>query len=179
MEILKLINNDITIDPHVLNIKQFADIWNSDTSKDKKEAKKKLSCIYFFCKPNSIYSRYDPKEREEEIAKDVLENTKFTKDIKEGIEKYNTFKTVNELLLESQLSALNKSVAYYDNVDYTERDDKGKPVYIIKEVHASIKESKGITATIKDLIEQLKKEQESTSTIRGGAELGMFEESYD
>ena len=174
MELLIMVNNEVIPNPHVLQIKEFAAIWNSDKSKDKEEAKRKLSCIVLFCKSNSIYSRYNPEEREVEVAKDVLGTNKFSKDITLAIAKYNSFKTVTELYLESQINAMNKSLDYYNNVDYTERDDKGQPVYKIKEVQSSMKESKGIIATIKDLQEQLKKEQEGESDVRGGVQVGQF-----
>jgi len=179
MKLFTLSSNYPIISPEALLIDDFAKIWNRDKTKDKSVATKELAYVYFLSDYKSIYNTYPSEIKEERIIEDVFKG-KFKPDklVLTAIDKYNELhNTFNMRFLKSARYAAEKSMEYYNNVDYTEKDPKGNFVYKIKEVNASIKDCSGILDALDKLIDKVSKEQQlQEAKQRGGGEGGFFEQ---
>lgn len=179
MKIFELQSNYPIITAEALLISAFGAVWNRDKTKDKSVATKELAYVYFKTHYKSIYNNYPEEIREEKIIEDVFKE-KYTPDklVLEAVEKHielqNTF---NMRFLKSARGAAEKTMKYFDTVDYSERDDKGNFVYKVKEVTAAIKDCAGIIDTLDKLMEKVSKEQQiKESKQRGSGTGGYFEE---
>jgi len=178
MKLFTLANNYPIISPEALLITDFANIWNRDKTKDKSVATKELAYVYFLCDYKSIYNTYPSEIKEERIIEDVFKGKyKPDKLVLVAIDKFKELNnTFNMRFLQSARRALEESMAYYNNVDYTLKDTKGKFIYNIKEVTNSIKDCSGVLDTLDKLIDKVSKEQQlKESKQRGGGEGGFFE----
>lgn len=179
MKLFTLANNYPVITPEALMIDSFANIWNRDKTKDKSVATKELAYVYFLCDYKSIYNTYPDEIKEEKIIEDIFKNKyKPDKNVLLAIDKYNELQdSFNMRFLKSAKSAAEKNMQYFNNVDYSERDVKGNPVYKIKEVQAALKDCSGVIDTLDKLIEKVSKEQAlMDSRIKGGGEVSFFED---
>ena len=89
---------------------------------------------------------------------------------------YKQFKPVSALLLEDTRVAVDKLRQLLRNIDLTEVDDKGKPIYTLNTVTATIKQ---IPSLVKDLDEAEKaiaKEIMESDKVRGAQEKSMYED---
>jgi len=141
MKLLKYEGYNITFEPELLTIKVFKDLYKRDKSKDKSRFIQELGYIYFMEDPRSDYQYLtDIKDRakaiiEGEGLKDWSEDTM----LKEAMEYYASFKTTSALLLEDTRIAVDKLREMLRNIDLTAVDDKGKPIYTLNIVTATIK----------------------------------------
>lgn len=179
MGLFDLIDNKIVLDPEKIAVPEFLVIWNDDKSKDKVKAEKLLTYIYFLCDYNSPYAIYPENEREAILIQDYMQG--YKKEIKksnvqQAIEKYKSFQqTTSMKLLEAAKVACNKLSDYFHQIDFTELDDDGKPIYNAKDVALNLKSIGGIIESLNKTTEQVKKEITSSSKIRGGGEAGEYE----
>ena len=79
-------------------------------------------------------------------------------------------------LLKAAMSSVDTVIYYLENVDVNERNPlDGKPIFKTKDLIAEIKGSRDLIASLQELETQVKKELESDSGLRGGAEAGLFD----
>jgi hypothetical protein len=78
MRIFDLKDNEITVSPEVLSILVFKDIWDSDKSKNKKNAYNDFKYIYHICDFNSPYNNYSEKKREEAVKEEIIGEKTYT-----------------------------------------------------------------------------------------------------
>ena len=172
----------VTISEEAILLKPFKAIWNRDKTKTKDRALSELSFIYFFCDPRSDYQYLvEDTNRLEEIKKGtgMPSNWKPDKLIDEAIEFYNKFKPTSALLLEDTRYAVDKLRKLLRDINLEEKDDKGKPIYTLNTITATIKQ---IPSLIKDLDEAertLSSEMQQKGKMRGQGEKTIFEDSLD
>ena len=160
-------------------LKPFKEIWNRDKSKNKDKALQELGYIYFMCDPRSDYQYIvDEEDRAKAIKEGEGIDSKWKPDNKVimAMEFYKTFKPVSALLLEDTRVAVDKLRQLLRNIDLTEVDDKGKPIYTLNTVTATIKQ---IPSLVKDLDEAEKaiaKEIMESDKVRGAQEKSMYED---
>lgn len=160
-------------------LKPFKEIWNRDKSKNKDKALQELAYVYFMCDPRSDYQYIvDEEERAKAIKEGEGIDSKWKPDNKVimAMEFYKTFKPVSALLLEDTRVAVDKLRQLLRNIDLTEVDDKGKPIYTLNTVTATIKQ---IPSLVKDLDEAEKaiaKEIMESDKVRGAQEKSMYED---
>ena len=160
-------------------LKPFKEIWNRDKSKNKDKASQELGYIYFMCDPRSDYQYIvDEEDRAKAIKEGEGIDSKWKPDNKVimAMEFYKTFKPVSALLLEDTRVAVDKLRQLLRNIDLTEVDDKGKPIYTLNTVTATIKQ---IPSLVKDLDEAEKaiaKEIMESDKVRGAQEKSMYED---
>ena len=160
-------------------LKPFKEIWNRDKSKNKDKALQELGYIYFMCDPRSDYQYIvDEEDRAKTIKEGEGIDSKWKPDSKviEAMKFYKTFKPVSALLLEDTRVAVDKLRQLLRNIDLTEVDDKGKPIYTLNTVTATIKQ---IPSLVKDLDEAEKaiaKEIMESDKVRGAQEKSMYED---
>ena len=160
-------------------LKPFKELWNRDKSKSKDKALQELGYIYFMCDPRSDYQYIvDEEDRAKAIKEGEGIDSKWKPDNKvlEAMEFYKQFKPVSALLLEDTRVAVDKLRQLLRNIDLTEVDDKGKPIYTLNTVTATIKQ---IPSLVKDLDEAEKaiaKEIMESDKVRGAQEKSMYED---
>lgn len=171
--------NKVEVNPAALQIKEFKEVWNRCKDKDKESAIKELSYVYFLADYKSVYLSVAPEEREQVIIEDLFEDKywKPDKEVQEAIRKYQELQVTPSMrFLDSQISALEKSIGYFKSIDYKEKDAKGKPVYSISEVTRSMKDAAGVLDSLEKIQQRVKQELDIKGKIRGSGELGLYEE---
>lgn len=92
------------------------------------------------------------------------------------MEFYKTFKPASALLLEDTRVAVDKLRTLLREIDLGAVDDKGKPIYTLNTITATIKQ---IPALVKDLNEAeaaIAKEISQSNKVRGAQEKAMYED---
>lgn len=179
MKLFELQSGKPIITLEALLIPEFKKLYDRDKTKDKSKVFKELSYIYFKTDYKSLYLSYEEDMREELLVKDFIgeKGWKPDKDIILAINKYKDFqKTPSIGFLEDAMMAVNATRKYFREVDYSERDIKGNPVYKVKEVTASLKDCEGVLNTLEKLKKKIEIEQQlSDNKARGGGAGGHFE----
>lgn len=173
MDLLELEGGlNVRISPHALQIKEFAAIA-ADYHKD--IAYKLLAYIYFMEHPRSNYIVYDADLKEQNVLRDLgLTATDITNKIMMARMIYrNLIRTRSSELLASARIAVDRMNTFFNNVDFSERDHDGKPVYNPSTVMSSLTRVGTLVNSLKQLEEQVNAEMEA-STIRGGAKVSKY-----
>jgi len=175
MEILDLKGTTVTIHPAALQVPCFKKLWSNDKSKLKTKALQQLSYIYFVADYKSDFSDIiDEQERKSEVSK--LFEVEETPLITECIEFYKERQqTISMHLLQAAKLGVNKIKQYIETVDLTEIDDKGKPVHDVSKLNMIIARLGDTIEGIRKLEEIVAKETEDNTRMRGGGEIGYFE----
>ncbi len=179
----ELKDHKLVLDPNVLSLPWFKEIWNMDKSKEKEVAIHQLTYIFYLVDYKSPYFRYPEVQRRENILRDIIKDPKFkeSKEMKEAIEKYKEFlKTPSRGLLESAKNTVHKIEKYLNDVDLnkTKTDAQGNelPYYDLTAIQKSIAQLGPILDSIHDLEEKVKKENSNAGNRRGGEATSMFED---
>lgn len=170
----ELIDYIVKINPSALNIPEFNDIWKRDKSKSKNVAYAELSYVYYLCDYKSEYRNYSYDERKEKVFNDhcrnqISEDWKPDAKVNAAIEKYEEMQTTPSLrflsAVESQLDKIS------DFLNGTAADDD-----TIKTIVDSIDKANKIILQLPKLKEAVKKEVSEAEKIRGGGDIGMYED---
>lgn len=179
MKLFKYEGYKIVIEPEALLLTPFKKIYQRDRSVNKQAALQELAFIYFYCDTRSDYQYLtDDAVRLQAIKEGEGFSDKWKPDklILEAIKFYNGFKSTSALLLEDTRFAVNKLRDLLRNIDLEEKDDKGKPIYSLNIITATIKQ---VPSLIKDLDEAEKaiaKELASNGKMRGQGEKTLLED---
>ncbi|MBQ9391971.1 MAG: hypothetical protein IJU02_07250 [Lachnospiraceae bacterium] len=139
-------------------------------------ALQELSFIYFMGDPRSDYQYIvDEEEREKEVAKGLGMPATWKKDkvVQKALDFYNSFKPASAGLLEDTRVAVNKLRELLRNIDLGAEDDKGRPIYTLNTVTATIKQIPGLVKDLdeaertlaKDIIEQARARGSQTKAL--------------
>ncbi len=168
MKLFDLINNRITIEPEILNIPPFKDIWDRDKSKTKETAYRELCYIYYISDYKSPYNAYPPDIREIEIKKDYLKDLEWKEDtlVKQAKKKYDELQESPTLrLLKSARLGCEKLEAYFVKMGPAD------PNYV-----RNLKEIGNIVKSLDILEEKVKKDKTGNEKIRGGGVKSSYED---
>lgn len=182
MNLLELDNNDeVSISPYALSIPAFQEVWERDRTESKNRARKELTYIYFVADFRSNLIIYGEQERHQE-AKEMIfgdEDPEWEPDesVKAAIEAYRSVqRTPSMEILESFMGAAYRLKEFFDNVDFQERDKNGKPVHDVKKVMQAMSSSHDLIQNLTKMQEQVKREIQEGSRVRGGGETSIFED---
>ncbi len=179
MKLFKFEGYKITISEEALLLKPFKAIWKRDKSVSKDKAMSELGFIYFFCDARSDYQYIvDDEARKESIKEGEGLSKTWEPDelILEAIEFYKTFKPTSALLLEDTRYAVEKLRKLLREIDLNALDDKGKPIYTLNTITATIKQ---IPSLVKDLDEaerSIAKELAQSDKVRGAQTKSIYED---
>ena len=179
MNLFELIDHSVVISPQALGIKEFKALWDRDKKKDKRRAIGELSYVFFICDYKSVYRKYSAGERHNLILEDVsLPDTWEVDDkVKEAVDKYLELHYTSSMrMLDATEAACEKLRQYFETVDLTAVDDHGKPIHNAKDLRANIEAIPKIIQAMKKIREEVEKELSESSYIRGGGEIGIFED---
>lgn len=179
MKLFKYEGYKITISEEALLLKPFKNIWKRDKSHNKETALRELGFVYFFCDVRSDYQYIvDEEARMASIKEGEGIPEDWTPDsvVLEAMKFYNTFKTTSALLLEDTRFAVDKLRRALREIDITQTDDKGRPIYTLNTITATIKQ---VPALVKDLDEAEKsiaKEILQSDKVRGAQTKSIYED---
>lgn len=172
--LIELSNNNLSIQPEALLIKEFKTLWDRDKSKGKDKALKDLAYIYYSTDFQSIYRNYHPDTRDSKIKLDIYNDREYSVDlaIVEAQNKYKELQTTlsMELLSDAEIG-IDKLRIYFQNVDFA-ADEEGKAAKIFI---ANVKQLGELVKGLKLLREEVEKELVDQMQLRGGSTIGKRE----
>lgn len=179
MKLLKYEGFNITFEPELLTLKVFKKLHQRDKTKDKNKFIQELGFIYFFADPRSDY-QYITDEDDRISA--IIEGQGLPKDwsidklLQEAIDYYKTFSPTSALLLEDTRVAVDKLRVMLRNINLEDTDDRGKPIYTLNTVVATIKQVPSLVKDLDEAERAIAKEIIQNDKVRGSAEKAMYED---
>lgn len=183
MKLFKFEEYRLKISEEALAIKAFRDIWERDTSKTKGKAIQELSYIYFFCDPRSDYMFLVDEEtrslkiKEQEGLDPSWEPDKLIQSAME-VYKYLTTST-GTLLLQDTRELIDKMRTQLKEIDLSKTDERGKPIYTLNMITATIKLIPGLLKDLSEAEKAVNAEVEEASEARGDAVKHLFEDGFN
>ena len=92
---------------------------------------------------------------------------------------YNSFKPTSAFLLEDTRYAVDKLRKLLRDIDLTKTDDKGKPIYTLNTITATIKQVPSLVKDLDDAERAISKESIVTGKMRGQGEKTIFEDTLN
>lgn len=182
MKLFKYEGYKVVISEEAFALKVFRQIWNRDRSVNKDKAIMELGYVYFMTDPRSDYQYIvDADERSKAIieGEGLPSNWKPDKVITEAMEFYSRFKPTAALLLEDTRYAVDKLRKLLREIDLNQLDDKGKPIYTLNSITATIKQVPSLAKDLDEAEKSLASEMRSEGKMRGQGEKTIFEDNLD
>lgn len=174
MKLLKYEGYKVVIEPELLTLKPFKQIWTRDRTVNKDRALAEIAFIYFMADPRSDYQYLvDEKERMEAIKEGEGLPPKWQPDriVTEAMDFYMSFKPISALLLEDTRFMVDK---YRKRLKAQEFDDL--EIKDLKEVGALIKQIPPLVKDLDEAEKALNSEMKSSGKMRGSGEKTIFED---
>lgn len=174
MKLLKYEGYKVVIEPELLTLKPFKQIWTRDKTVNKDKALAEIAFIYFMTDPRSDYQYLvDDKERMEAIKEGEGLPPKWEPDriVTEAMEFYKSFKPISALLLEDTRFMVDK---YRKRLKAQEFD--GLEVKELKELGALIKQIPSLVKDLDEAEKTLTSEMRNAGKMRGQGEKTIFED---
>lgn len=179
MKLFKYEGYKITISEEALLLKPFKAIWKRDKSANKEKALSELGFIYFFCDIRSDYQYIvDEEVRMASIKEGEGMPDDWTPDniVLEAMQFYNTFKSTSALLLEDTRYAVDKLRKVLREIDITQTDDRGKPIYTLNTITATIKQVPSLVKDLDEAEKAIAKEIAQSDKVRGAQSKSIYED---
>ena len=177
MKLLKYEGYKVVIEPELLTLKPFKQIWTRDKTVNKDKALAEIAFIYFMTDPRSDYQYLvDDKERMEAIKEGEGLPPKWQPDkiVTEAMNFYMSFKPISALLLEDTRFMVDK---YRKRLKAQEFDDL--EIKDLKEVGALIKQIPPLVKDLDEAEKALNSEMKSSGKMRGQGEKSLMDDSLD
>lgn len=182
MKLFKYEGYKVVISEEAFALKVFRQIWNRDRSINKDKAIMELGYIYFMVDPRSDYQYLvDEEERSKAIieGEGLPSNWKPDKVVTEAMQFYSRFKPTAALLLEDTRVAVEKLRKLLRDINLEDTDDKGRPLYTLNTITATIKQVPGLAKDLDEAEKALASEMRSEGKMRGQGEKTIFEDNLD
>ncbi len=169
----------VSVDPEALLLAPFKAIYDRDKRKDKSMAMQELAYIYFMSDPRSDYQYLvDEEVRSDEITKGLGMPKGWKEDavVKRARVFYESFKPASAGLLEDTKIAVNKLRHLLRNIDLEETDDKGRPVYTLNTITATIKQIPGLVKDLDEAERALSRDIMQEAKARGSQSKSLLED---
>lgn len=179
MKLFKYEGYKITISEEALLLKPFKAIWKRDKSLNKEKALSELGFIYFFCDIRSDYQYIvDEESRMASIKEGEGMPEDWTPDsvVLEAMQFYSTFKPTSALLLEDTRCAVDKLRKLLREIDLAQTDDKGKPIYTLNTITATIKQVPSLVKDLDEAERSVAKEIAQSDKVRGAQSKSIYED---
>lgn len=170
---------EVTVEPEALMLVPFKAVYSRDKHRDKSMAKQELAYIYFMGDPRSDYQYLvDPEVRSQEIIKGLgmPENWKPDKVVAGALAFYESFKPISAGLLEDTRYVVEKLRQELRDMDFNERDDKGKPVHTLQSITATLKQIPGLAKDLDEAERTLSKDIIAEAKARGSQSKSLLED---
>lgn len=179
IRLFKFEGYQVTVEPEAIMLAPFKAIWDRDKSKTKSTAQQELAFIYFMDDPRSDYQYIvDEEERAKEVKQGLGMPEKWTADkvVDRARAFYNSFKPASAGLLEDTKVAVNKLRKLLRDINLEDKDDKGKPVYTLNTITATIKQIPGLVKDLDEAERTLSKDIIEESKARGSQSKSLYED---
>ena len=179
MKLFKYEGYKITISEEALLLKPFKTIWKRDRSQNKEKALAELGFIYFFCDIRSDYQYIVDEETRKESIKEgegLPADWQPDEAVLEAMNFYNTFKPTSALLLEDTRFAVDKLRKLLREIDLNQTDDKGKPIYTLNTITATIKQVPALVRDLDEAERSIAKEIAQNDKARGSQTKSIYED---
>lgn len=179
MKLLKYEGYDLTFEPEILTLKVFKKLFMRDKTKDKSKFLQELGYIYFMLDPRSDYMYItDEDERSKAIitGEGLSDTWKVDSILQDAMDYYKSFRPTSALLLEDTRVAVDKLREALRSINITETDDKGRPIYTLNTIVATIKQVPSLVKDLDDAERAISKEIVQNDKIRGSVEKTMYED---
>lgn len=170
---------EVTVEPEALMLAPFKAVYGRDKHRDKSMAKQELAYIYFMGDPRSDYQYLvDSEVRSQEIIKGLgmPENWKPDKVVARALAFYESFKPISAGLLEDTRYVVEKLRQELRDMDFNERDDKGKPVHTLQSITATLKQIPGLAKDLDEAERTLSKDIIAEAKARGSQSKSLLED---
>jgi len=171
-------NFEVVVRPQALTIEVFKKVMDKYT--DRNIGLAELSYIVFLCHPKSDYADIrNEEERTAAILMSIVHGNKIVVDkvTKDAINFYRErSNTPLTLFLDSLLNALDETANYFNNVNYLDENKRGDLKYDPKKVIDAAATSPKLINSIRELQNQIRKEQELEQGVRGSGQKGVYED---
>lgn len=181
LKLFKFEDFEVKVEPEIWLLEPFKKILKNN-KKNPNSAKNDIAFIYFFADPRSDYQYIIDKSSRIEAIKQGLglpESWKPNKDIEEAIKFYESFKPVSAMLLEDTRVAVDKLRKALKEIDFSQMDDKGKPIYPLNTLTSTIKLIPTLVKDLNEAEKTLNSEIRSNAKMRGGQEKKIFEDGIN
>lgn len=182
MKLFKYEGYRVVISEEAMMLKPFKKLWDRDNSPNKNKALNELAFIYFYTDPRSDYQYITiPEDRIKAIkeGEGLPDTWKPDKDVLKAIDFYDSFKPMSALLLDDSRKMINKLREYISNIDFNEKDDKGKPIYTMNSITSTIKQIPELTKTLNEAERMVNQEMLEAAKARGSVELTILDTDLD
>lgn len=182
MKLFKYEGYRVVISEEAMMLKPFKKIWDRDKHDDKRDALNELAFIYFFADPRSDYQYITiPEDRIRAIkeGEGLPDKWEPDKDLLKAVEFYDSFKPMSALLLDDSRKMINKLRDYINDIDFNEKDDKGRPVYTMSSITSTIKQIPELTKTLNEAERLVNQEMLEAAKARGSVELTILDTDLD
>ena len=182
MKLFKYEGYKVVISEEAFALKVFRQIWNRDRSVNKDKAIMVLGYVYFMTDPRSDYQYLvDEEERSKAIieGEGLPNNWKPDKIVTEAMQFYSRFKPTAALLLEDTRVAVEKLRKLLRDINLQDTDDKGRPLYTLNTITATIKQVPSLAKDLDEAERALSSEMRNEGKMRGQGEKTIFEDSLD
>ena len=179
MKLLKYEGYNLTFEPEILTLKVFKKLFTRDKTKDKSKFLQELGYIYFKLDPRSDYMYItDEDERSKAIiiGEGLSDTWKVDSILQDAMDYYKSFRPTSALLLEDTRVAVDKLREALRSINITETDDKGRPIYTLNTIVATIKQVPSLVKDLDDAERAISKEIVQNDKIRGSVEKAMYED---
>lgn len=179
MKLLKYEGYNLTFEPEILTLKVFKRLFTRDKTKDKSKFLQELGYIYFMLDPRSDYMYItDEDERSKAIiiGEGLSDTWKVDSILQDAMDYYKSFRPTSALLLEDTRVAVDKLREALRSINITETDDKGRPIYTLNTIVATIKQVPSLVKDLDDAERAISKEIVQSDKIRGSVEKTMYED---
>lgn len=182
MKLFKYEGYKVVISEEAFALKVFRQIWNRDRSVNKDKAIMELGYVYFMIDPRSDYQYLvDEEERSKAIieGEGLPNNWKPDKVVTEAMQFYSRFKPTAALLLEDTRVAVEKLRKLLRDINLQDTDDKGRPLYTLNTITATIKQVPSLAKDLDEAERALSSEMRNEGKMRGQGAKTIFEDSLD
>ena len=174
MKILDLDQNKkIIISPEALGLTFFKVLWSRDKTKDKENAYRDIQYVYYFSDLNSPFFKNPPDQRDGLIKEYVFGDTsyKVDKEVEAAIVAYKELNTTPAMeMLNAVTIVISKMKDYFESVDLSNGESE------INKVQNAVINMPKMIAAVNEAKEACRKESLGTTRVRGGAQVGLFED---
>jgi len=163
--------------PECREIEAFRVLIERDDSEHCTSAVRELSYVYHMTDPTSPYADMEEDVRHNELVKSLFENKDWEPDaaIEEAMERYEEINmSASMKMLKSALVSVHNLREYFEEVDLTKTDERGKPIWKAKDVVKNLSRIGDVIEGLKNLRREVEKEQVSQGDNRANVKTNKY-----
>lgn len=181
IDLFHIEGHKLTPTPAALCVSEFKAIWDRDKSKKKEKALAELRYIYLLVHPKSPFMNYSEDLRHKKVKENVFGKKRWRPDgeVQAAIDFYEEQRSTalpTYQLWRATVEASKSLGDYLKEVDFNERDEKGRLVNNIAQVTNAMQKAGELANSMKTLYDKVMREQYETASTRANREINHFEQ---